>query len=470
MQQIKTSLYRQEINQTLKLAVPLAVAQLAQALTGFCDTLMMGRLGASTLAAGGLAAITMMTIIGIAGGVLMAVSPLVAEAYGARKRQRIVSLTRQGLYLAAVLTMPMAIAIANLGTFLKYQGQSPTTVALATEYLDIMVWACFPALGFMLLRGVLSGLDLARPVMYIVVVGTVFNVTLNYILGFGKLGLPRLEIRGLAIASMLSFWGMFLALIIYTIKQPRLKSYGFIKAEQINWQILRELMRLGAPIGIFIALESGLFAVVTYLMGLLGTDTLAAHQIVLQTVVILFMIPLGISYAATVRVGQWLGKQDLAGVKRAGYISVGVGLIFNIVTTSAILLFPRLVIGLYLDVNDPANNSVVAIATPLLTIGAIALVLDGMQKIIYGILQGLKDTRAPVLLSIPAFWGIGLTTGYFLSFKLALGGIGLWLGQSIGLAIAAMLFLIRLTFDLLNRLRNWVDFAKVLILSYCDRK
>jgi len=442
---IKTSLLYQETKQLLKLAVPLASAQVAQALTGFCDTLMMGRLGASTLAAGGLASITLMTVISIAGGVLMAVSPLVAEAYGAGNKLRIKELTQQGLTLSLILTLPIMVTISNIDSVLLFQGQDPVTVALADNYLDIMVWACFPALGLMMLKGIVSSLDHARPIMIIVIGGTAFNILGNYLLAFGKLGLPRLEIVGLAISSVITFWSMFGALVVYIFKQPQLRAYRFFdQLNQIKLNFFGELIKLGVPIGIFIALESGLFAVVTYLMGALGTNTLAAHQIVLQTVIILFMIPLGISYATTIRTGQWLGKTDILAIKRVGYISVSIGLIFSTVTAVFILLFPQVIIGLYLDLNNADNLAVIEIASPLLAIGVLALILDGMQKIIYGILQGLQDTKIPMLLSIPAFWGIGLATGYFLSSHFGMGGVGLWLGQSIGLAIAAIIFTIRL--------------------------
>ena len=442
---IKTSLLYQETKQLLKLAIPLASAQVAQALTGFCDTLMMGRLGASTLAAGGLASITLMTVISIVGGVLMAVSPLVAEAYGAGKKARIEQLTQQGLILSLILTLPVMVMLSNIDSLLLIQGQEPTTAALADKYLDIMIWACFPAFGFMLLRGIVSSLDHARSILVIVMIGTVFNILGNYLLAFGKLGLPRLEIAGLAIASVITFWGMFLALVVYMLKQKQLRVYRFF--EQLNLiklNIFGELIKLGAPIGIFIALESGLFGVVTYLMGTLGTNTLAAHQIVLQTVVILFMIPLGISYATTIRTGQWLGKTDILAIKRVGYISVLIGLIFSTVTAAFTMLSPQTIVGLYLDLNNPDNLAVMELASPLLAIGVFALILDGMQKIIYGILQGLQDTKMAMLLSIPAFWGVGLMTGYILCFHFNMGGVGLWLGQSIGLAIAAISFAIRL--------------------------
>lgn len=443
----------QESKKLLHLAIPLASAQLAQALTGFFDTLMMGRLGALTLAGGGLASITFMTLTSIVGAVVMAVTPLIAEADGAQQKHQVAKITSQGFYLVLILTMAIAMVIANLDRLLLVIGQDSATVILASTYLDIMVWGCFPLLGFMLLRGVISGLSHPRPLMFIVMGGTIFNIVGNYVLAFGRLGFPRLEIAGLAIASVITFWGMFLTLLIYLMLHPRLKTYGlFAQLGQFQLAIFRQLIQVGTPIGIFIALESGLFAIVTYLMGALGTETLAAHQIVLQTIVIIFMIPLGISYATTIRVGQALGKKDLIGIQQAAYLSIILGLVFNLGMAIAICIFPQLVIGLYLDLNDSANLAVIKMAVPMLTIGVVALILDGMQKIIYGALQGLQDTKIPVFLSIPAFWGIGLTTGYILGFNYDMGGKGLWIGQSLGLAIAALLFLVRLI-QIVSRLR-----------------
>ena len=440
----KNSAIYQEGKQLLKLAIPLASSQLAHALTGFVDTLMMGRLGASTLAAGGLASITFMTLIGVMGAVVMAVTPLIAEADGAGNKHQVTTITNQGFWLVGMITIPLCIIVANLDRFLIALGQNPTTVILADIYLDIMVWACFPALGFMLLRAVASGLSHPRPIMLIVFWGTLFNITGNYILAFGKLGLPKLEIAGLAIASVITWWGIFFALVIYLLRHPQLKSYSlFSQLNRFAPATFGKLIKLGTPIGVFIALESGLFAVVSYLMGAIGTETLAAHQIVLQTVIIIFMIPLGISYATTIRVGQALGKRDLVGIEQATYLSIALGLLFNLAVAISLCIYPRFVIGFYLNLNEPNNLAVINLAMPMLTIGVVALILDGMQKIVYGALQGLQDTKIPIILSIPAFWGLGLTLGYILGFKYDLGGVGLWIGQSVGLAIASFLFLIR---------------------------
>lgn len=435
---------RTEIKKFLQLAIPLASAQVAQSLTGFFDTIMMGRLGAQTLAGGGLASLTFLALLSTAGGLVMGVSPLIAEAYGAGDKTRIEKLARQGFWLVLLLTIPIMLAIAYLDKIMLQLKQVETTVILANTYLDIILWGFFPALGFIMLRGVVSGLSHARPVMFIVIIGTIFNITGNYILGFGKFGFPRLELAGLALASILSFWGMFLALVIYILKHPQLKTYRiFQQVYRLKPNILAELIKIGLPIGIFSLLEIGLFTIVTYLMGALGTEVLAAHQIVFQTIVVIFMIPLGMSYAATVRVGQWFGKKNLEGIKRSGYLSIGIGLVFAFLVTIAMLLFPQAIVGLYLDINDPANAKVITLALPMLTVATLSQILDTVQKITYGALQGIQDTRVPMLLSMPAFWGIGLTSGYLLGFVLGWGGTGLWLGQSIGIAIAAILFLVR---------------------------
>ncbi|MEM7581191.1 MAG: MATE family efflux transporter [Mastigocoleus sp.] len=435
---------RTEIKKFLQLAIPLASAQVAQSLTGFFDTIMMGRLGAETLAAGGLASLTFFAVLNAAIGLVMGVSLLVAEAYGAGKKTRIEKLARQGFWLVLLLSIPMMMAIAHLDSLMLHLGQAEVTVKKANTYLDIILWGFFPALGFAMLRGVVSGLSHARPIMFIVVIGTVFNVIGNYVLGFGKFGFPSLELAGLAISSTLTLWGMFIALIIYILKHPKLKIYRiFEQLHRVRPAIIWELTKTGIPICIFITLELGLFTVVTYLMGALGTDILAAHQIVFQTIMVIFMIPLGMSYAATVRVGQWLGKKDLKGIQQAGHVSIGMGFTFAILITIAMLLFPRSIVALYLDINDPANSEILDLALPMLTVATVSQILDAVQKITYGTLQGMQDTRIPVILSIPAFWIIGLTTGYFLGFHFNLGGTGLWLGQSLGIAVAAILFLIR---------------------------
>ena len=444
---------RAEIRAFLNLATPLASAQVAQSVTGFIDTMMMGRLGAEHLAAGGLASLTFFSLLMTATGVVTGVSPLVAEAYGAGHQSRVSQLTSQGLWISLFLAIPIMLLVGQMGFFLPLLGQAANTVVLAESYLDIILWGAFPAIGFAMLRGVVSSLSYARPVMIIMIGGTICNVVGNYVLAFGKLGFPRMELAGLALASALSLWGMFLALVGYSLCHLHLRTYHlFQNVHQLRLRILWQLAWVGVPIGVSSALEIGLFLVVTYLMGTLGTETLAAHQIVFQTVFVIFMVPLGMSQATTVRVGQWFGKQSHEGERRAGYVGIGSAASFMTCVVIVLLLFPEQIVGIYLDTHDPDNIRIVTLAMSMLRVAAMAQIFDGVQKSATGALYGLQDTRIPVLLGLLAFWGIGLTSGYVLGFYVELGGVGLWIGQSIGVAIAAIFFVWR--FSLKMNLEN----------------
>lgn len=434
-----------EIRELLKIAVPLASAQVAQSATGFADTIMMGRMGADVLAAGGLAALIFLSILTATTGVVMGVSPLVAEAFGAGQQSRIQRVARQGLWLSVMTAIPSMIVMGHFDRWMIQAGQDEAIVRLADSYLDIMLWGLFPVIGFASLRAFVSALSQAQPVMVIVVAGTAFNIVGNYGLGFGKLGLPQMGLPGLALASVIAQWGMFIALALYVAMHPKLKDYRiFQELYRLRPRVLWQLIWVGVPIGVFSGLESGFFLVIMFWIGTLGTEALAAHQIVLQTIVIVFMVPLGISFATTVRVGQWLGRCDIEGIRQAAWVSAGTSTLFVAVTSISFLLFPMQVIGIYLDVQDPANATVVALALPLLVIAAIAQVLDGFQKAIYGSLQGLQDTQIPMLLNVLGYWGVGLSVGYVLGFQFGLGSRGLWIGQSVAIAVVAGLFAWRL--------------------------
>ena len=445
-------LIKTEIREFLKIAVPLASAQVAQSATGFFDTVMMGRMGADVLAAGGLAAIIFLVVMTTATGMVMGASPLIAEAFGAGQKTRIQQIAQQGLWLAGLVAIPVMIVMGHLDQWMIHAGQTEATVRLADTYLDIILWGMFPVVGFATLRATVSALSQARPVMTIMVTGTAFNIVGNYILGFGKFGFPQMGLAGLAVASVIAQWGMFVALALHILVHPKLKDYHiFQELHRLRPRVLWQLVWVGVPIGIFSGLEAGFFMVIMFWMGTLGTEALAAHQIVLQTIVVLFMVPLGISYATTVRVGQWLGRRDVAGIQRAAGVSMSISTAFMMIVSTAVLLFPRQVIGIYLDLQDPDNTAVIALALPLLVIAAIAQILDGFQKSVYGSLQGLQDTQVPMMVNVFVYWGFGLSVAYVLCFPLGMGGRGLWIGQSVTIAVAAGLFIWRLRHLLLRR-------------------
>jgi multidrug resistance protein, MATE family len=245
---------------------------------------------------------------------------------------------------------------------------------------------------------------------------------------------PRLELAGLALASVLTLWGMFGALVIYLLTHLQFRAYRFFYGlYQLKPQILWQLIKVGMPIGVFTALEIGVYTAVGYLMGLWGTDALAAHQIVFQTINLIFMVPLGMSFAATARIGQWFGQQNPIGIRQAGFVGLATGAVWTAAVAIALLTFPRQIVGLYIDTAAPENAAVVALA----------VVFDGVQKIAYGALQGLQDTRVPMMFSFLFYWCIGLTSGYWLGFRWGMGGAGLWLGLLLAVAIAAVVFIAR---------------------------
>lgn len=433
-----------EIRAFLRLAVPLAGAQVAQAAVGFVDTLMMGRLGTESLAAGGLAAISFQFLLTVTSGFVMAVGPLVAQAFGAQDKTQIEAVTRQGFWLALGLSLPLMVLLGQMDQVLRLLGQPAVVADLTALYFRWILWGALPGLGFALLRGYASALGEARIVIVIVLVGTAFNVTGNYALGFGKWGFPALGLGGLGLASGLSYWLMFALFLAYILRHSGLREYRFWRQwQRIQPRLIGRLLVMGGELSVTIALEFGLFAMVTFLAGILGPEVLAAHQAVYQTTYLIFMVPLGMSYAATARVGHALGRQDMAQARRAGYVAMAIAAAFLLLTSLGLLLCRQSVVGLYLDRSDPTNAPVAALAKSMLLVAALAQLTDGVQRVASGALYGLQDTRVPMVLSGLAFWGVGLTMGYILGFATGLGGVGLWIGQSTGVATAGIIFIAR---------------------------
>jgi MATE family multidrug resistance protein len=321
---------------------------------------------------------------------------------------------------------------------LRLLGQEPSNIVLAEAYLRAIAWGYLPGLGFAVLRSFVSALSRPRPVIAIVIGGTVLNIAGNYVLAFGKFGFPGLGLAGLGWASALSFWGMFAALAIYILSQPQLRVYGtFANLYHFDGKVFGELLRVGVPIGVLAGVEGGFFTFVTFLMGQLGTVTLAAHQIALQTAVVTFMIPLGLSMATTVRVGQLMGQDNPTGARLAGFVGIGIAALFMAMMDLLFWTIPGTIVSLYIDTADPANLAVVNLAKTLLGVAAMFQIVDGIQVTAAGALRGLKDTRIPLLIGIVAYWGIGLPCGYTLGLVLGYDGVGLWWGFAIGLAVAA---------------------------------
>lgn len=436
--------YRIEARATAVLALPIVVTQLAHISLGFVDTVMVGRLGPEALAGVALGNTIFFNTLIFCMGVLMAVGPLVSQAFGADDDDAIGRSVRQGLWLAAGLGILAFTFIYNGGTVLRWLGQSEQNVAAAGAYLKAISWGIFPFLGMVALRSFAEAVSRPRAVTVIVMSGVAVNIFLNWVLMFGKFGFPAMGLVGTGWASTGVYTVNFLLLTAWVLRQQDFSKYHiFSRLSRPDPHMFKELFRIGWPIGASMGIETSLFMLTVIMMGWIGTTQLAAHQVAIQCAAFTFMVPLGIGMASSVRVGQAIGKRDLPGARRAGLTGVGLSVAFMSFTAILFLAFPRYVVTLYLDLSDPANREVVVMAVQLLFFAAVFQVVDGIQVAVMGALRGMKDTYRPMVLSVFSYWGVGLVAGYLLAFPGGMQERGLWIGLVLGLASAAVLLMIR---------------------------
>ena len=429
-----------EIRETLHLGLPLMLAQLGQMSMSFIDTLMVGRLGGLDLAGVALAGAIFHPVTFVCLGVLMAVGPLVSQAHGARDPCVAGRAVRQGLWLALLMALPAVLLMWNAGLFLEWMGHDLEIVSLSQAYLRAILWGAPALFLFGALRHFVEGVSRPRVIMIITAGGVILNVVANYVLMFGKLGFPALGLVGCGWASALVYWGMLVALLFFIHSHQDFHVFGvFSRLGAPDPHLFREIFRVGLPIGVMQFLEVSLFAATAMLMGLFGAAQLAAHQIVLNCAAIVYMMPLGLSFAVSVRVGQAVGRTNSRAARRAGYTGMALGACFMTGSALVFWLAPGRVLALFLDMNDPANSSVIEYGAVLLGLAAVFQIFDGIQANAAGALRGIKETRMPMVLALVAYWLVGFPCGWYLAFRLGWEGEGLWWGLVLGLATAAIL-------------------------------
>jgi MATE family multidrug resistance protein len=432
--------YRREIKATLMLAGPIVVTQLAHISLSFVDTVMVGRLGPDALAGVALGNTIFFNTLIFCMGVLMAVGPMVSHSFGADDHDAVGRSVRQGLWMAASLSIPAFAFIYHGGFFLSLAGQTPENVALAGAYLRAIGWGIFPFLGFIALRSFIEAVSRPKAVTFIAIFGVGLNIGLNYVLMFGKMGFPEMGLVGTGWASTCVYSFNFLVLLAYVGWQKAFKEYHiFSKLGRPDGHYFNELFRIGWPIGASIGIETSLFMATVIMMGWIGTSQLAAHQVAVQCAAFTFMVPLGIGMATSVRVGQAMGKKDFSGVSVAGFTGMGISVTFMCATALLFFFAPRWLVSLYLEMDVPANQAVIALAVKLLALAALFQIVDGIQVVALAALRGMKDTRVPMVLAVISYWGFGLVIGYVLAFKFGQGETGLWWGLVLGLAAASIL-------------------------------
>ena len=438
------AIWRAEIVETIRLAWPIALTQLGQIAMMTTDLALIGQLGADAVAAVGLAHLILFCGFVLGMGPVSAVAPLAAQAFGAREPRMVRRSLRVGLWAAVMLGVPVNLAQLWGEDILMAAGQSSETAALAARYLASLAWSMIPAWCFIALRNFMGAVNRPEPALWVTLVAIPINGVLAYGLIHGAFGLPRLDMLGAGLATTIVNLGMCAAAVWICYACRPFKKYRVLgRFWRPDWVLMRQLIAIGVPISGAMLLEWGLFSSAALLVGWIGTTALAAHQIALQIATILFMVPFGISLAATVRVGHAVGRRDPVAVRRAGFSAIALGAAFMLATTLIVIALRNVIPVMFLGGDGPANAATERLAGTLLLVGATFFVTDAVQGVAAGALRGLNDTRVPMLFAAISFWLIGYTSAYLLAFSAGFGAVGIWIGFSLGVATFAVLLVWR---------------------------
>ncbi len=439
-----------EFASLIRLAVPIVTVQVGLMLMGVVDTMMVGRVSGTALAAVALGNLYFFGVAVFGMGVLFALDPVISQAVGAEDEPAIARGLQRGLVLAGVLSLLALVPLALARPVMILLRQPADVITLAAGYVDAATPGIVAFFGFVVLRQTLQSMDRVRPVVIAIVAANVVNVALNWTLVFGRFGLPALGPVGTGWASTVSRWTMFLGLgaLAFARLGPYLKAD---RREMLRLRPLLRMLRLGAPVGAQMQLEVGAFGAVALLMGWLGTEQMAGHQVAINLASLTFMVPLGIGQAGSVRVGQAVGRSDSAGARSAVAAALTSGVGFMSCTAVLFLTSPALLTNLYTD--DPA---VTAVALSLIPIAGVFQVFDGLQVVSAGVLRGVGDTTAPFIANLVSFWMLGLPVGVYLAFATGAGPRGLWWGLTVGLAGVALFLVARVRVRMRRELKRLV--------------
>jgi multidrug resistance protein, MATE family len=433
-----------ELAETLRLAAPMAAQQLGQIAMMTTDIAFIGRLGGEALAAAALAGTVYFIAFTAGMGLMSAVAPLAAQAYGAGSARQVRRALRAGLWAGLLVALPIMAFPLRGEQILLGLGQSPGPAHLAQDYLFGLAWGVAPALWFIAIRSFMGAVNRPEPVLWITLAAIPANALLVWLLMYGEFGLPKLGIFGVGLASSIVNLGTFVAGLWFATRRPPFIDYRVLtRFWRIDWSLMQQLIAIGAPISVAFLLEYGLFSAAAILMGRLSTTALAAHQIALQITAILFMVPFGISMAATVRVGHAVGGGNPHGVRRAGLIAMLIGIAFAAVCTIVVILLRFDIAQLFMGESLGKSDATIALAAELLLIGGTYFITDALQTIAAGALRGLKDTSVPLLFAAISYWLVGFCTAYLLAFHTSLGPPGVWIGLSAGTLVYCALLVIR---------------------------
>lgn len=431
--------YSTHFKKNYSLAYPVMLSQLGHILVGVADNIMVGRLGAVPLAAASLANAVFFLLLTFGIGISYAITPLVAAADGAGDRLTIARVLKHGLLINIITGVILFILVLAGSNILHHMNQPIDVVALAIPYLGVITFSIIPFMLFQTFRQFAEGLSMTKQAMYITVSANVINIVLNYIFIYGKLGAPAMGIMGAGWATLISrvIMGLMMLCFVFYHKKFRLYRYG-LGLGNYSQAFVRKMLAIGVPAAFQFAFEVSAFAGAAIMIGWLGANSLAAHQIAINMVSISYMMASGLSAAATIRVGNQLGRNDIVTLRRAAFtifIMVGVFMtVCGIIFYFGRYYFPTF----YID-----DIKVINLSASLIAIAAFFQLSDGVQVVSLGSLRGLKDVKIPTVFTFIAYWVLGLPIGYWLGFERNFGAVGIWIGFLVGLTVAATMLSLR---------------------------
>ncbi|GAA3892329.1 MATE family efflux transporter [Gibbsiella dentisursi] len=438
--------YLKEARSLLALAIPVIIAQVSQTAMGVVDTIMAGSYSATDMAAVAVGTSIWLPAILFGHGLVLALTPVIAQLNGAGRRERIAHQVNQGFWLASAVSV-LIIAVLYNSKFVidMMHNIDPELERKAVGYLHTIMWGAPGFLFFQVLRNQCEGLSKTKPGMIIGFIGLLINIPINYVLIFGKFGFPELGGIGCGVATGSVYWLMFLMMRWYVKRAPSQRDIKLLPTQHRgpDWATIKRLIGIGTPVALAIFFEVTLFAVVALLVSPLGIVAVAGHQIALNFSALMFVLPLSLGVAATIRVGHSLGEGSVEGARIAANASIGVGIAMATATALFTAILREPIALLYND-----NPAVVMMASHLMLLAALYQISDSIQVIGSGILRGYKDTRSIFFITFTAYWLLGLPSGYLLALTdilvPAMGPSGFWIGFIIGLTFAAILMALRM--------------------------
>ena len=423
----------------LSLSFPIMISQLGHITVGVFDSLMIGKVSVSQLAAVSLATSIFSFILLFCIGLSYGITPLISSSD--RGKKYVSSILYNGMLVNVISCILLVSFVILTKHLLSYLGQDAEVLFHTYSYLDIICISLIPLILFQTFKQFIEGLGFTKPSMYISVISNVINVVLNAVLIFGLFGFPRLEIIGAAYATLISRVIMFLLILIYCLNDRRFSKYILKTTFLVNLKHIKDIFRIGFASGLQYIFEVGAFSVATVITGSIGAIHLAAHQIVLNLASISYMIASGIGSASMISLSYFDGKRNFEDMRRSGFASFLLVFILMMVSALIFIMFRNYLPVLYVD-----DSSVINIASTLLIIAGLFQISDGIQAVGLGILRGIRDIKKPTIVTFISYWIISIPLSYFLGIEYGYGVYGIWIGLSVGLTLAAIFHVTRFNY------------------------